>query len=780
MKKLVEKIKGLFPERLKQRNTKPETPSAPAGESWQAELRCRGRRVQTVTLDRIGMEISIGKAADNFLRLPDADRSSGQHHAKLYLVSGGVKAAACENCRIHFRGESLAEVVLKKGGRISLGDSELLIKPLAESERLSCDVHRLEVCGGEKDGNMIRLEKSPFRIGSAPDNDLVLKSDVISRYHAEIRIAENGETWMKDLRSSNGTFVNGEQLGRQERMLMDSDEISVACFDYRFLDRNVVHTRTHWGRKMLVMGATVLLVLLGFGLFYLVAPSTEKVVGVIDFYLKRNNYDAAERILKKMPDSRGFQQYEKQYREYRVQIPRYRRTFEALTQFQSALAQSDWNDAVESYGKLELYEPDAWNQADPATAVRQQEIRHAKELLDMLLALKDAGTSLNTSVAELEIFWKKMLERQKAFNTDFHHDPEYLKPLHQSVAEQMAQLEFNIRSIREISTRMAQLAENGSTEQLTEFIRTVEQGRSRFSGSVRVYIRDLLNLLQAARNNMRALDANEQALFDLRAADVRPVELISSDDCMKFLQLYQLRVRMEQRLKIQLQCRDNWQGLQKQLRGYHLVPGRMPEEVPLFSDEKFMEKTIAEAGSSPMGEYNRIFGERYFYEVLQQTVHTTNNIYASDLIPDMKTVPLCIRLKDLYRGVSEALVWFRLPQNQWLLHGRMKEMRDYYQRILDTRQSVLRSFRNIASRNRDNRKYFIAKAAYFFFAPVQPGTPEEMRKFAEEWRKFRLEQLSGLEQYDIMNEQKFDRLKQLIIETGIPGDPVFNWMRSVK
>ena len=83
---------------------------------------------------------------------------------------------------------------------------------------------------------MIRLEKSLVRIGSDPENDIVIRDDVVSRHHAEIRIAENGESWIRDLGSVNGTFVNGDKLGRQERMLMDSDEISIAFFDFLFLD----------------------------------------------------------------------------------------------------------------------------------------------------------------------------------------------------------------------------------------------------------------------------------------------------------------------------------------------------------------------------------------------------------------------------------------------------------------------------------------------------------------------------------------------------------------
>ena len=747
------------------------------------ELRCRGKRIRIFTMDSAEKELTIGKAADNDQHLPDMDCSSGQHHARLHLVAGGVKITACPGCRIHFRGEALSEAILKNNDRVSLGDSELIVKPSGTSERRPCDVHRLEVSGGGKNGEMIRLEKSPFRIGSAPDNDLVLKSDVISRHHAEIRIAENGETWLKDLRSSNGTFVNGEQLERQERMLMDSDEISIACFDYRFLDRNVVHARAQFGKKMLIMGGAIFLALLVFGMFYLVSPTTETVINAVDFYLRRNDYDTAERILSKMPDSRGFQRYEKQYQEYREQIPHYRRTWESVLQYQEFLSQEDWDSAADCFGKLELTESTAWNQADPATAPKQKEIAHSKYLLDLLLSMRALGSSLNTTIEDLENFWDRISGFRENFADMAGHDLDYLQPLYRNLGEQIKKMEFDIKSILEIKAQMKTLAENVDSAQLETFCQFLEKRRHEVSAIVRVRIRDLMLRLQVIQENMKGLDANDQALFDLRLDDVRLVELISSDDCVEMPQLYQLRMGLERRQMNQFRSLEDWKGMQKGLSRYKLDPGHIPEEVTLFSDEKRMEKIIADVTVSQkdMAEYDRVFGERYFYEVLQQTVHSTTNIYASDLIPDLKELPMSILLKDLYRGVSETLVWFRLPRNQWLLHGRMKETRDYYSRILDTRENVLRVFERIAARHQNNRKYFIAKTAYFFFAPpTRAGISDQMLRFSEEWRKFRLKQQSLLEQYSPMDEQKTRKMRNVIIENGIPGDPVFNWVRSIK
>ena len=754
--------------------------------SLRLDLRCRGKLIASAAVAELKGETSIGTAPDNDWRLPDAEGGSAAHHAKLVLSGGTLKLIAVEGEKVYLRGEPLTECALRKKDRAAIGDAELFVLPAPRRSPNSCDDHRLEVLVGKDKGRMIHLKSSPFRIGSGADNDLVLDSDVVSEHHAEIRIAANGESWIKDLHSSNGTFVNGERLGRQERMLMDSDEVSVAHFDYRFLDRNVIHTRTYFGKKVLIMGITVLLVLFGFGIFYLSSPTVETVIYAVDFYLFRNQYDVAERILRKMPDSRGFLRYEKQYHEYLAKIPRYRKVYAGMLQFRDELKNSQWKAASESYGMLEIGNPLAWNPADPNTEVRKKELAHAKELLDILLGIYALDTSPNASLGMLQENWRHLEPWRKKLSGDLKNEPKYLQPLLRQLRTKLDQQERNVQILADVDRMLTDLAARPDAAQLAEFVRDLEQRHRQTTGVVRIYVRELTFLLGLVRKNMDDLRNNDLALFDLRLADIKPVSLIATDDCMKIPQLYKLREQLERHYQEQLRCREHWRGLQRQLGRYDLKPGKIPDEVHFFSDELKIKKTLELAAlrDDPAGkipeDYESTFGERYFYEVLQQTVHSTVNLYASDLIPDMKVIPKCIRLKDLYRGVTEALLWFGLPQNQWLLEGRMKQTRDYYRQLLDTRPQVLKCFENIASRHKYDRQYFLARTAYFFFAPNDPDISDKMRTFAEEWREFRAKQQKVLSEYNPMDPESSRRVRDRIIAIGIPGDPIFSWIRHLK
>ena len=55
----------------------------------------------------------------------------------------------------------------------------------------------------------------PFRIGRTDECEVCVRSEYVSRVHAEV-IFENGRWWIRDLQSSNGLFVAGERVEQAE------------------------------------------------------------------------------------------------------------------------------------------------------------------------------------------------------------------------------------------------------------------------------------------------------------------------------------------------------------------------------------------------------------------------------------------------------------------------------------------------------------------------------------------------------------------------------------
>ncbi|MEW6189305.1 MAG: DUF3662 and FHA domain-containing protein [Actinomycetota bacterium] len=75
------------------------------------------------------------------------------------------------------------------------------------------------------------LIKSLTTLGRLPTNDIILPDPNVSRIHAEIRVQERGLV-IRDLKSTNGTFVNGKRTEKQ--LLREGDLITLGTTELEF------------------------------------------------------------------------------------------------------------------------------------------------------------------------------------------------------------------------------------------------------------------------------------------------------------------------------------------------------------------------------------------------------------------------------------------------------------------------------------------------------------------------------------------------------------------
>ena len=78
--------------------------------------------------------------------------------------------------------------------------------------------------GGPQDGTSIPIEQPVLKIGRDADRDVVVKGPGVSRDHAEIVLTDAG-FYIRDRASTNGTFVNGLNIGTSRHFLAPGDEI---------------------------------------------------------------------------------------------------------------------------------------------------------------------------------------------------------------------------------------------------------------------------------------------------------------------------------------------------------------------------------------------------------------------------------------------------------------------------------------------------------------------------------------------------------------------------
>jgi pSer/pThr/pTyr-binding forkhead associated (FHA) protein len=83
-----------------------------------------------------------------------------------------------------------------------------------------------------------------LRIGRLPDCDVVLDDGSVSKQHAELRWNEAElRCTVKDLRSRNGTFLNGTVIADREVTLRDGDILSFGYVQFWYLLTETLYTR---------------------------------------------------------------------------------------------------------------------------------------------------------------------------------------------------------------------------------------------------------------------------------------------------------------------------------------------------------------------------------------------------------------------------------------------------------------------------------------------------------------------------------------------------------
>ena len=94
----------------------------------------------------------------------------------------------------------------------------------------------LVVLGGPNDGVLFPIPKDGLTLGRLPDNDVVIDDPWVSRRHAEI-IATHDSYTLRDLASSNGTFLTDRLIDTSDRGLQDGDHIRLGQSDVQLVFR---------------------------------------------------------------------------------------------------------------------------------------------------------------------------------------------------------------------------------------------------------------------------------------------------------------------------------------------------------------------------------------------------------------------------------------------------------------------------------------------------------------------------------------------------------------
>lgn len=198
------------------------------------KLRFKNNKHNAVWL--VEPKVTIGMAADNNLSL--TAKGVAAHHAEIVVTVNQLTLNNLANGKnIWLNGAPVADKAnLKAGDLLRIGSEDLHVIDPKEERVDSPAVSPVdESTGWALKANNSALSNRVFAlkactiIGRSSDCDITLAASHLSRRHAKL-IVKNGQLYVKDLDSSNGTYLNSKRVSEAKIQRGDELRFDTLCF----------------------------------------------------------------------------------------------------------------------------------------------------------------------------------------------------------------------------------------------------------------------------------------------------------------------------------------------------------------------------------------------------------------------------------------------------------------------------------------------------------------------------------------------------------------------
>ena len=751
-------------------------------------LRCNSREVATVTLAQGCSDVIVGRSHDCTLRTPAEDHMISSRHARLYWSGKSllIEDAGSRN-GIYSNNLRLNKPQKITGGEIfSLGGCTLVCERQGKKVKSAGEksYHRLEFLNGDKAGRQIdicpKAGDDTFTIGLDPSNALHLPDMLVSRRHAYLETKENGECWLYDCGSRNGTYVNGEPLRGKERLLKDNDKISIAYFDLRFLDRNVSHTRLYLWVKIMAVALT-LCVMAGFYVVWTTTSSTvEDHLRLAREYASVQNFEGAQEVLSQARLVRNAGDYRAQIDVLDDQLSRWAQTSSEWQKAMKSLKNGYFRQAQKILDPIVNGAVDAWTWNGVDAIEQKKRAEFAMLALRTYYDAQDALGEARDGVPEEQA--DRIFAAEKPFaefinkTRDEFSAHEYLGVLSKNLEETLNKMSMIRKGFGSVDGAIAKLdAINPNFANLAVALDVISRDTTQHR-AVRAYADKYKAPCLALAETKRFIgkefdDINAMQFGDVRARDKKLV-LPPAELCSRHPQLSNHREKLEghhrdaQKLALNLESFVNGLselGIENGKTGTpvkHILSVNSWKEVLSFSCFKSKPPTVRR--KTPSSFYDELIGIDYTFYNLRALPKNYDG-YCLRLIGFS---PDCVEARTAFERV-DVFVTFVENRPAWLRRGALGSFYSYCKKLLLTRDKLIGY---LESYEGSKRAELIARFYAGYFS--KSFNLEKQRALAESFRELQREIASLNEKYDASsNPMEQITIRAKILALGIPGDP---------
>lgn len=609
--------------------------------AYTVELRSGGTVVGSVRMDAGCADVMVGRAGGCTLRIPADDRSASGKHMRLFWRGKAlfVEDAGSRN-GVYCRGARLTKAQRVAPGEVySAGNCVVVCEKVERAKARATRFHRLERLNGDEAGRQIDIRpkdgQTAFTIGLDPGNALVLPDMIVSRKHAELAEREGGECWIRDLDSRNGTYVNGEPLRGKERLLKDNDTISIAYFDFRFLDRAKRHTRFFLWMKVFAVSATLCVMAGAYVAWVTTGATVEDHLRVARGHAASCDFASASNSLASARMARDADRYRAQIDSLESQVDRWRKTWSEWEAAKGALAAGRLKNAQKMLDPLTSGALDAWiwngtsavdekNQAEFAALA----LRRLYDATDVVDGAGDGpperrADEIKEKSLPLAAFLK---ETERRFE-----DRPYLAPLRAELEDAFKRMSDIQAGFAKVDDCIAKLdASNPDFAKLTVQLDEIVRDKSRHE-AVRAYAdkyrqpcAELADATLFVRKEFDDLNAMRFASVAGRSGGLR---LPNKNLCARHPQLSRHRLKIERFHSDAQTYAENLESMVNGLSAVGVVNGDCGASIKralsvdswnkAFSFSCFNEKPPATRRNEPSGFYDELLGVDFTFQSLR-------------------------------------------------------------------------------------------------------------------------------------------------------------------
>ena len=741
--------------------------------------------------------VFIGRSRECAMRVPSDENSVSGRHARLFWKGSVlyIEDAGSRNGVFH-DGEQIRKAVrVRSKDLFVLGNCQISI---GEFEKFNAAAakkcHKLEFLNGDKVGSTIDIRpnegRPEFSIGLDPACEIHLTDTLVSRKHAVLKVHDDGECWIEDTGSRNGTYVNGEKLSGKERLLKNGDKITIAYFDFRFLDRKFRHTRLHAGVKLASLAVSVCVVVAAYVIWTVTRSSVEEYMGMVRKAAAVGDFDAARRILQESRGARDAIKLGGQIDALAGQLNIWEKTRKDWFTACDEISAERFRVANDILNRLNEAPLDAWVWNVGGAASSRKEARYVGDLLRLYftgreaVAAAESGTTYNdyTPVRTALESTGKFLEAGKS---EFSGRV-YLKPLMKRIQTMTAELETICSGFKKIDACLEQISSEDPDFRvvLSEFERL--SADASLPASVHGYLLQQLDPCRAFVAVQDFLDGEFEALINL---DFDKVLSMSQDIKLPDPEMCTRQHRYSDARALFLSKHESIQKEAVELRTmiYGLTSsGVTPDSCgdaitavmsadnwrKALSFDCLTKRPPSPRRSEPSGKYDEFLCIEYTYE----SIRALPNIYNGRSMRLIGFKPICQLVRKTFEKAELFVQYLDNPDKRHLQRGIVGKYYTQCMKIAIDRENVVRVLRNIKG---SKRKRLVA-AFYAEYFTARPSYAAK-RSIEAQFKDLSREVLELCDAYaNESDPEKQIAIRDRILETGLPGDPAVHpkWVQK--